>query len=160
MERWLKNKYQVKDYIVCIYQMKVTQLCLTLHDPMDYIVHGILQARILEWEVFPFFRGSSQPRDWTQVSRTAGRFFTSWTTREALYVYIMTQFVYLCIYVNLNIHVHMPYVNPWTEKKSGKPISYILKIFTLKFLHIICLYYAHFSLKILFLMGSYMHFVT
>ena len=55
--------------------MKVIQLCLTLCDPMDYIVHGILQARILEWEAFPFSRGSSQPRDQTQISRVAGRFF-------------------------------------------------------------------------------------
>ena len=39
---------------------------------MDYIVHGILQARILEWVAFPFSKGSSQPRDWTQVSHTAG----------------------------------------------------------------------------------------
>ena len=43
--------------------MKVTQLCLTLFDPMDYIVHGILQARVLEWIAFPFSRGSSQPRN-------------------------------------------------------------------------------------------------
>ena len=50
---------------------------------MDCIVHGILQARRLEWVAFPFSRGSSQPRDWTQVSRIAGRFFTSWATREA-----------------------------------------------------------------------------
>ena len=42
--------------------MKVTQLCLTLCDPMDYTVHGILQTRILEWVAFPFSRGSSQPR--------------------------------------------------------------------------------------------------
>ena len=49
---------------------------------MDYTVHGILQARILEWVAFPFCRGSSQPRDWTQVSRVADRFFTSWATRE------------------------------------------------------------------------------
>ena len=41
------------------------------------------QARILEWVAFPFSRGSSQPRDWTQVSCIAGRFFTSWATREA-----------------------------------------------------------------------------
>ena len=47
------------------------------------LVHGILQARILEWVAFPFSKGSSQPRDWTQVSRIAGRFFTSWATREA-----------------------------------------------------------------------------
>ena len=46
-------------------------------------VHGILQARILEWVAFPFSRGSSQPRDWIQVSHIAGGFFTSWATREA-----------------------------------------------------------------------------
>ena len=63
--------------------MKVTQLCLTLCYPMDYRVHGILQARILEWVAVPFSRGSSQPRDWTQVSCTAGEFFTIWATREA-----------------------------------------------------------------------------
>ena len=44
---------------------------------MDYTVHGILQARILEWGVFPFSGGSSQPRDRTQVSLIAGGFFTS-----------------------------------------------------------------------------------
>ena len=46
----------------------------TLCEPMDYTVHGILQARILEWVAFPFSRGSSQPRDWTQDSHTAGGF--------------------------------------------------------------------------------------
>ena len=51
--------------------------------PMDYTVHGILQARILEWIAFPFSRGSSQPRDQTQVSHIAGWFFTSWAMREA-----------------------------------------------------------------------------
>ena len=50
---------------------------------MDYTVHGILQARILEWVAFPFSRGSSQPRNRTQVSHSAGGFFTSWATREA-----------------------------------------------------------------------------
>ena len=47
------------------------------------MVLGILQARILEWVAFPFCRGSSQPRDQTQVSCIADWFFTSWTTREA-----------------------------------------------------------------------------
>ena len=51
--------------------------------PMDFIVHGILQARILEWVAFSFSRVSSQPRDGTQVSCNAGRFFTSWATKEA-----------------------------------------------------------------------------
>ena len=63
-------------------EVKVPQLCLTLRDAIDYIVHVILQARILDLVAFPFSRGSSQPRDWTQVSHIAGRFFTSWATRE------------------------------------------------------------------------------
>ena len=65
-------------------KVKVTQLCLTLCNPMDYTVHGILQARILEWVAFPFSRGSFQPRDQTQVSYIADRFFTNWANREAL----------------------------------------------------------------------------
>ena len=48
-------------------KVKVTQSCLTLCNPMDYTIHGILQARILEWVAFPFSRGSSQSRDQTQV---------------------------------------------------------------------------------------------
>ena len=50
---------------------------------MNYTVHGILQARILERVTFPFSRGSSQPRDRIQVSRIADGFFTSWATTEA-----------------------------------------------------------------------------
>ena len=49
-------------------------------------VLGILQARILEWIAIPFSRGSSQPRDQTQASLIAGRFFTIWATREAQYL--------------------------------------------------------------------------
>ena len=63
----------------------VTQLCLTLCDSMDCSppgssVHEILQERTLEWVAIPFSRGSSQPRDRTQVSYIAGRFFTTNTT--------------------------------------------------------------------------------
>ena len=59
----------------------VTQLCLTLCNPVDCSlpgssIHEILQARILEWVAIPFSRGSSQPRDQTQVSCISGRFFT------------------------------------------------------------------------------------
>ena len=58
----------------------VTQSCPTLSDPMDYSLPGssvqeILQARILEWADISISRGSSQPRDQTQVSHIAGRFF-------------------------------------------------------------------------------------
>ena len=68
--------------------MKVkVKWCLTLCDPMDSSppgssVHGIFQAWILEWVAISFSRGSSWPRDWTQVSRIAGRCFTIWATRE------------------------------------------------------------------------------
>ena len=64
-------------------EMKVSQLSPTLCDPMNYTVHGILQARILEWVAIPFSMGFSQPRDLTLVSRIAGGFFNSWDTREA-----------------------------------------------------------------------------
>ena len=64
----------------------VAQSCLSLGDPMECSllgpsVRGILQARIPEWIALPFCRGSSQPRDRTWVSCTAGRFFTIWTTQ-------------------------------------------------------------------------------
>ena len=52
--------------------------------PPGSSVHEIFQTRILEWVAISFSRGSSQPRDQTQVFCTAGRFFTNWATREAL----------------------------------------------------------------------------
>ena len=66
----------------------LTQPCLTLHDPTDCnlpgsSVHGIFQARILEWVATSFSRGSSWPRDQIWVSHISGRFFTIWITREA-----------------------------------------------------------------------------
>ena len=77
MGLWQTKKASAKE-------VKFSQLCPTLCNPMDYTVHGILQARILEWVAFPFARGSSQPRDWTQVSHIKGGFFTSRATREAV----------------------------------------------------------------------------
>ena len=64
-------------FLQLLVKLKVTQPCLTLCNHMDYTVHGILQARILETVAFPFSRGSSQPRDQTQVFSIVGRFFTS-----------------------------------------------------------------------------------
>ena len=68
---------------VCVKSLSRVQLC----DPMDCSppgssVHGILQARILESVAISFSRGSSQPRDWTRVSRIAGRRFILWATRD------------------------------------------------------------------------------
>ena len=99
-------------------KVKVTQLCPTLWNPIDYTFHGILQARILEWVAFPFFRGSSQPRNQTQGSCIIGGSFTSGATRgahflikrifkqvffkigknnwDALYIYT---YIYICIYI-------------------------------------------------------------
>ena len=65
-----------------------SQSCPTLCDPMDYSPPGssiqrILQASIMEWVAILFFRVCSPPRDWTQVSHIAGRFFTFWAMSEA-----------------------------------------------------------------------------
>ena len=61
-----------------------SSVCPTLCDPIDYIAHGILQVRILEWIAYLFSRGTSQPRNQTGVSCIAGVFFTSWATREEI----------------------------------------------------------------------------
>ena len=70
-------------HLISLSESEVPQSCLTLCDPLDYSlpgssVHGILQARILEWVAISFSRGSSWPRDQTQVSNTAGRRFKLW----------------------------------------------------------------------------------
>ena len=76
-------------------ESEVAQSCPTLCDPVDCSppgssVHRILQAGILEWVAISFSRRSSQPKDWTQVSRIAGRLINLWATREAEHAdYIM-----------------------------------------------------------------------
>ena len=69
-------------------ESEVSQSCQTLCNPMDCSlsgssVYGIFQARVLEWIAISFSRGSSRPRNQTQVSCIAGRCFTIWATREA-----------------------------------------------------------------------------
>ena len=63
--------------------VKVIQSGPTLCNPIDYTVHGMLQARILEWVAVPFSKGSSQPRNQTMVSCIAGGLFTNWAIRKA-----------------------------------------------------------------------------
>ena len=94
---WLGNfgkslKYQrfSTNWILLESESEVAQLCPTLCSPMDCSlrgssIHGIFQARVLEWVAISFSRGSSQPRDWTLVSRIAGRLFTLSATREELH---------------------------------------------------------------------------
>ena len=78
----LVSALQQSESTICCVLCLVAQPCLPLCAPMDCSLpgssaHGILQARILEWVAMPSSRGSSQPRDQTQVSHMAGRFFTS-----------------------------------------------------------------------------------
>ena len=108
----------------------VTQLCLTLCDPMDCSppgssVHGIHQARILDCVAMPFSRESSRPRDRTWVSCFAGRLFTIWATREFQYRYYyypkwrsekfynllkVTQLIYSRVRIrNLNLYIFRVY---------------------------------------------------
>ena len=84
---FFKQPYRILFYVSMIEHLlklrsEVTQLCLTLCNPMDCSlpgssVHGIFQARILEWVAMSFSRRSSWPRNRTQVSRIVGRCFTS-----------------------------------------------------------------------------------
>ena len=80
----LHQEIQICEVKVC----EVAQSCPTVCDPTDCSlpgssIHGIFQARVLEWVAISFSRGSSWPRDRTWVSHTAGRLFTIWATREA-----------------------------------------------------------------------------
>ena len=79
-------------------KVEVAQSCLTVRNPIDYTVHGILQARILERVTFPFSRRYSQSWDWTQVSCIAGGFFISWAT-------LFTEF--LIIYDKLSLWLYL-----------------------------------------------------
>ena len=74
--------------------------------PPGSSVHGTLQARVLEWAAISFSRGSSRPRDQTQVSRIAGRRFNLWATREAHSIY------------NTKLPIHLPSIPspPWQPR--------------------------------------------
>ena len=78
------------EYSLCVcVTWSVMSYSLQLHGlkPTRLLFHGILQARILEWVAIPFSRESSWPRNWTQVSHIAGRFFTIWPTRKPISFY-------------------------------------------------------------------------
>ena len=82
-------------YKLCV-SCSVVSLCNPTNcSPPGRSVFGILQASVPEWVAIPFSRGSSQPRDWTQVSCIAGRFFTVWANREAPSMN-MPDFIYPC----------------------------------------------------------------
>ena len=86
---WLRFPCQHRHSVLLwpAYVLLIAQSCLILCNPTDYslpgsTVHGILQARILEWIAIPFSRGSSLSRGWTWVSCVAGGFFNVWAIRE------------------------------------------------------------------------------
>ena len=92
------------------YVCLVAQLCPTLCNPKDYSlpgfsVHGILQARILEWVIMPFNRRFSWPREWTWVSCIIGRFSTVWGTREALLAVEMPD-----IFISRDRYLQIPFI--------------------------------------------------
>ena len=64
---------------------------------MDYTVHGILQARILEWVVVPLSGGSSQPRDRTQVSCIASGYFTNWILDTSQVICLLSEVAQSCL---------------------------------------------------------------
>ena len=85
---------------------EVTQSCPTLLNPMDWrppgsSIHGIFQARVLEWVAIAFSRGSSWPRDQTWVFHTVARYFTIWATRKETshrsYLNLVEDYRRLCI---------------------------------------------------------------
>ena len=87
------------DLLSCV-RLFVTPRTVASQTPLSM---GILQARIVEWVAMPSSRGSSQPRDQTQVPHTAGGFLTIWTTREALSLYKYKQIqIYSLLFPFLN----------------------------------------------------------
>ena len=104
-------------------ESEVAQSCPTLCNPVDCSlpgssVHGILQARILEWVAISFSRGSSRPRDQTQVSHIGGGRFNLWATREAHQLYSVN---YIGIQLILTLVFH--------EWENEKPLKITKSVF-------------------------------
>ena len=92
-QTWLSDK-------MCAKSLSCVQLCNPMDcSPPGSSVHGILQARILEWVAISFYRGSSQSRDWSQVSCIAGRFFTIFTRHHPLLAWKLFWNIY-CIIIS------------------------------------------------------------
>ena len=77
----------------------------------DSSVHGILQARVLEWVGIPFSRGSSWPKEWTQVSCFADRYFTAWATKEALKVPLFPLYSEKVVFLNIEFKVDSSFLS-------------------------------------------------
>ena len=101
----------------------------SLQPHVDCTIHGVLQARTLEWVAFPFSGGSSQTSDQTPVSCTAGRFFTHWATRDALQEAVQFSSVQPLSHLWL-------FATPWTAAcQASMSITYswsLLKLMSIK----------------------------
>ena len=92
---------------------------------MDYTGHGILQAGTLEWVAFPFSRGLSQHRDQTQVSSIASGFFTSWASREALFLFISLYIMVQDLFCPLSLFPGPFLCSLWDELSLRSVTSFI-----------------------------------
>ena len=115
-------------YLYVNTESEVTQSCPTFCDPMDCSlpgssVHGIFQARVLEWVAISFSRGSSWPRDRTLVSCIACRCFTVWATREAQ-IQKITYLLFTYKYWKLHIKIYVLFI--FIREKAMAPDSSIL----------------------------------
>ena len=133
-------------YIRCVWCIcdDACDIHVTLCNPMDYSlpgssVHGILQARILEWLAIPFSRGSSQSRDWSQVFGIAGRFFIVWATWEAKDIYdisITYICVCVCVYISVQFTQFCPnFCDPMNHSMPGLPVHHQFPEFTQTHVH-------------------------
>ena len=109
----------------------VTQLCLSLCDPMDCSppgssVHGILQARTLEWVAISFSRGSSWPRDWTWVSCIAGRFSSSEPQGKP---FLFVKYIIIWRLRKVTKAVHLKLVSENQNDFYATPISFFFLFF-------------------------------
>ena len=124
LPRWMWSQLQrhgrrLSSFILLLCVL-VAQSCLTLCNPMacsppGFSVHGILQARILEWIAIPFSRGTSQPRDWTLVSCITGRFVTIWPTGKSYFIFSISLFPQLQCSNTANLSKEKSDRNPETS---------------------------------------------
>ena len=147
LRRWILSvlSWNVSEddfFFLIILRLKCRRVLALSHvwlfcNPMDCSppgtsVHGILQARILEWVAIPFSRGSSPPRDWTWVSWNsciAGRFFTIWATREGPKAGAYSIILSLCVCANTPSEtapsLHINFLTLWRITASRGTISFV-----------------------------------
>ena len=101
-------------------KVKVTQSCPALFDSIDYTIHRLLQARILEWVAFPFSSGSSWPCNQTKVSCIWGRFFFNWAIREPQISWRMGHIYGLSERNTWNNRQIWHWSTEWSRKKASR----------------------------------------